>query len=266
MRARMTTRFLAATLAAILLVGAAGGAHAQLPDPFAEHLDRASYRLQNEQYEEALKELRAAYAIRQQPRLLLEMARVERRLGHAAQALDLYRRWRASGDPADEATQAEASAAIAALAPEVQPPAPAVPPLAYALTPPRLLRYEDRPRSGLVVGGAVLFSLSYSAAALSGGAFAALGGSSSGSSGNLSTAGGLLFIPFIGPFAAAGAYRSVGWSVPWAVVDGTAQLASLVMMICGRHLKEKVPVYGSRIHVAPYSVAGGGGVAVSGRF
>jgi len=261
----MTTRLLATALAALLAVStAASTARAQVSDPFAEHLDRASYRLQNEQYEEALKELRAAYALRQQPRLLLEMARVERRLGHAAQSLELYKRWRASGDPADEATQGEAVAAIEALSPLAPPPAPA--PTAWGLTPPRLLRYEERPRSGLVAGGAILFSVSYSAAALSGGAFAAIGGYDYGSQGNLRTAGGLLFIPFIGPFAAAGTYRETYWSVPWAVIDGTAQIASLVMMICGRHLKEKVPIYGSRVNVAPFSVANGGGVTVSGRF
>jgi hypothetical protein len=203
----MRTRLIATALTAVLVFAAAGSpARAQSADPFAEHLDRAAYRLQNEQYEEALRELQAAYALRQQPRLLLEMARVERRLGHAAQSLELYRRWRATGDAADEATQAEVNAAIAALSPEVAPPTPP-PSLAYALRPPALLRYEMQPRGGLVTGGAILFSLGYSAAALSGGAFAAIGGYDYGSDGNLRTAGGLLFIPFLGPFASAIAYR-----------------------------------------------------------
>jgi hypothetical protein len=234
-------------------------------DEYTDHLEAGARYISTDELRYAFVEYQAAYQLHQTPSLLLMLARIERRLGHVEKAIDLFRRWLASDDVDNAAARPEAQAAITELEKlRPPPPAPVVnSPFNWQLRP---VRIEKRPNTGLIAGGATLFSLSYGAAALAGGAFASVGGGCySSCSGNLSVAGGLLFIPFLGPFITSAALPQAAWGVPWALVDGTAQIAGLAMMIAGRRYLKDYPIYG-KVNIAPYAGSNTAGLSLTGRF
>ncbi|MCS6915988.1 MAG: tetratricopeptide repeat-containing protein, partial [Myxococcota bacterium] len=110
---------------------------------FREQYNRALAFYQARRYEEALAALEAAYAIRPDPRLLLNLGHACRRLGRNEEALEHYRRYQEqmpSLSPAEAAAVAEymalARRALARAAP-VQPPPQAITPAPTpAQTPP----------------------------------------------------------------------------------------------------------------------------------
>ena len=244
-----------ATLAVVLLCGAAREARA---DESQDHAGRAALLADHEQYRDALAELEAAYALRQSPSLLFEMARMHERLGDARRALESYERFLMADVSADTAKRADADAAVSRLRP----------------------RYERKPSRGLTAGGAVLFGAGYLAAVVTGSLFLAAGGNGCSSytignqppvyscpKGNLQIASGLLLIPGAGPFLAAFAYRGDPvWSLNWALVDGAAQAGGLLMMIYAAKHPGYVPVYGQAFQLAPFGGPRAGGLQAVGRF
>jgi hypothetical protein len=250
-----------------------GAATARAQDPFADHYERASALYAGEAYADALKEYEAAYALRQPTRLLFDLARTHRKLGNARNALAYYQKFLAAEPEPEPAMRAEADAACAQLAQLVPPPPAQVPapaltlPPGYVLQPVKLELRHDR---GLIGGGIGLLTAGYAAALITGSIFASFGNNGSGyssdSKGDLAAAGGTLIIPVAGPLISAFLYRDVVWSVPWALIDGGAQVAGLAMIIAGARVTKKVPVFSDRLRLAPYATNGGGGLLASGRF
>ncbi len=86
-----TSRFLISLVAlALVLATWPGAARARQQDAFQDHLDQAVSLYKGGQYEDAIKEFQAAYAMRQMPRLLLNLGQAHRKLGHAREALGYY--------------------------------------------------------------------------------------------------------------------------------------------------------------------------------
>jgi hypothetical protein len=120
-----------------------------------------------------------------------------------------------------------------------------------------------RARTGLVVGGAVLFGTTYLISALTGAA-----GS------DLSNCGcyGALFVPGVGPFIELGQSTTATGSL-LLVLDGVSQLGGIAMFIAGFAAPRTVLVrddYGSsqgfHIALAPIVAPGRSGMGVVGTF
>jgi tetratricopeptide (TPR) repeat protein len=81
-------------LSLVLLFGLFGlfapGALADKDDEMWKHYQRGLTSYKSGQYEDAIVEFRAAYLIKQLPRLLLNLGQAHRKLGHAREALDCY--------------------------------------------------------------------------------------------------------------------------------------------------------------------------------
>ena len=75
-------------------------------------------------------------------------------------------------------------------------------------------------------------------------------------------------MPVAGPFLSATLIREVYWSLPWAIVDGLAQVSGLTLTILGARDKRKVPVLLESLSVGPMVTPGGDGrgLVVGGRF
>lgn len=259
-------------------VGAEAAAAPCPADEASVRRARAQALAEGQHYREALVELQAAYAIRQEPILLLEQGRMFSRLGQIPEALDAYSRYLAAEiNPPAEARR-EASTEISRLSVWLTPSAvqrPLPPGLQLSAAPAQPLapvRYERRANGGLIAGGIAILSAGYTPALL----FASMGTglfSGSGSKSTLRSAvGWSLAVPVAGPFLSAllsfGDTRTFGasWVMPWVFLDGAAQVAGLAMIIAGARSKREVPVLGQQLKVVPYSQPGGGGVAVLGRF
>jgi hypothetical protein len=260
----------------IALLTVAGG-RAWAEETFSDHYDRAVAFAQNDQHSEALKELQAAYAIRQLPKLLYEMARAHHRLGNGKEAVDHYQRFLIADPTPDPAMKADAEAQLVALKRFLPPPTPVQAQPSFALPPGyapdmRLapIRYEWRHHRGMVGWGLALLNTAYAAALFTGISFATIGRSGFGNNndpaGDISAAGGTLIIPVVGPFISALVYRHVAWSLPFVLVDGAAQVAGLALTIVGARKKHKVAVLADNFRVAPYGTGDGGGLVVSGKF
>jgi hypothetical protein len=263
------------TIAFLLLFSVAVRAQ----DSFSDHYEKAQSLLQNAQYQAAVDELDAAYQLRQLPQLLYELGRAHQMLGHTAEASGFLKRYLAAemNPPADLRADAERRLQqLRALAAADAPPPPvAVDPRLHFGAQQLAVRYELRSDRPLIAGGAALFASSYLAATIAGSLFVGSSGGNNCSDSplannsgcfNTQAAGGVLFIPLLGPFISAGGAANPSWSVPWAMVDGMAQAAGLAMIIAGIRHKTKVPVYGDRINVAPVASASSAGVSFSGRF
>lgn len=245
-------------------------------DAFSDHYGRAVQLSEADQHLEALKAFEAAWAVRQLPKLLLMIARTHQRLGHAREALDHYQRYLVAERTIEPELRAEIDRDMAHLRTIVEParPAPPTPPAPG----PRLglggtdgvhlvpVRYVLRADRGLIGGGAALLASGYVAATIAGSLFLTIGDSSNDSSGSLSTAGGVLLIPVLGPFISAFIYRNPTWALNWTLVDGAAQVAGLAMIIAGARSKHKVPVFSEKLKMLPYASSQGGGLTVTGRF
>jgi hypothetical protein len=265
------------TGAALIWAAVALAPRAAFADEFQDHLDHATALAQGEHFKEALAELLAAYELRQSPRVLYMIAKAHQRLGDAKAALASYERFLAAfadGDPRYRADAQEQAAQLKhLLGKDVALPASPV----GAQQPEREgfeLRWEMKPNVRLMAGGGVLFGAAYAAAVITGGIFLepssstcyTYQGGPACPSGNLQVAGGTLLIPVLGPFIAALAYRDPVWSVPWALVDGVAQIGGFAMMVyAGQHPK-KVPVFAKSVLVLPYGTGRGGGLSAVGTF
>jgi hypothetical protein len=126
-------------------------------------------------------------------------------------------------------------------------------------------------RSGLIAGGIVLLSVGYTPALIMGGLMSVLDGPSG--------IGTSLFLPVAGPFLSGlcalsrcdnnflGSSGGQVWAWTWMLVDGSAQIAGLAMIIAGaRSRSGSGQSFLERVHILPYSTQSGGGVTVSGRF
>jgi hypothetical protein len=248
-------------------------ARARADDEFQTHYANAETLTAAEDYAGALKELAAAYQLKQPPRLLYEMARAHQKLGDGKQALELYRKYLVAEANPDPMVKADVDAQLKLLAALEPPPAPPV--IIQRVESPPLERmppfhYEVHHDRGLMAAGISLLATGYGAAVISGAIFASIGAPASGDgsdpAGNLAAAGGTLIIPVVGPLISSLVYRSTFWSVPWSLVDGAAQVAGLAMIIAGARVHKRVPVFTDRLFLSPYASAGGGGILASGRF
>jgi hypothetical protein len=229
-------------------------------DGFTEHYDRALQLIAADRYDQALVELNVAYSIRQLPKLLRQIAAAHRRLGHVQEAIAYDQRYLVAETDATAPERIEAHREIVELTPMAQALAP--PPGAAAPAPGVMyapVHYESRRNRGMIAGGASLLATSYTAALVSGAVFLAF---SSNSNSDFRTASGLLMVPLLGPFISSITYREVAWSVPWSVVDGTAQGAGLALLIAGAMSKRRVTVLGEHLQIVPT----GTGVLATGSF
>ncbi len=284
----------------ILSISLAGpAAHAS---EYQEQMAKGKHLTAQHDYREALKAYQAAYAIQQDSSLLIQMARLHMQLGEGREALDTYRRFLVAVPDADSALRQEAEQQIARLRalleppppPSMQLPSPAAPITAMStppFTPEQFATYlsvasehSERARikrrnTGLMVGGSVMFGVSYLAAFLSG---TLLFGDNyhcstytySGQSGyytdnnNCKIATGFLLVPGIGPIISGLVTPSVYWSIPWIFVDGAAQLGGLAMMIIAAHsnhtLSKKTGI--ANLSILPHTSATSSGIAIAGRF
>ncbi|MCH9682218.1 MAG: hypothetical protein K0V04_12340 [Deltaproteobacteria bacterium] len=105
MKARSHRRALAAVVAVLLPLGFAPVASAApevLSNPKARiHFERAQGHFDEQDYAAAIPELKAAYAVEPNPMLLYAWAQAERLAGSCSRAVELYRRFLATG-PGDE--------------------------------------------------------------------------------------------------------------------------------------------------------------------
>jgi hypothetical protein len=269
------------SVAGSFLIALALALPARADDDFTQHCDRASALSQNDQYTEALKELEAAYAIKQPPSLLYSLARVHRRLGNASAALGYYERFlTAESDPNPE-MKAQVEAEIVQLrhilGRDTPPPPVAPPPPRFEARPAlenpygndvRMMpvRYETHRDRGLIGGGAALLAAGYAGAVITGSLFLSFNCTDCSNNSVNTASAGVLLIPVLGPVLSGLIQLSAAWSLPWILVDGAAQVAGLAMIIVGARSVTKVPVYGDRLRVAPFALAGGGGLIVGGRF
>jgi hypothetical protein len=239
-------------------------------ESFSAHYDHAIQLAENDQYAEAIKELEAAYAVRQLPKVLYSLGKMHQRLGNAKEALSYFQRYLTAEVDAEPTVRGEVEREVIKLKHAVEP----TPPPQAPMLDPRMMGYPDlrlvpvrfemRSDRGLIAGGIVLLSTGYMGALLTGSLMLSFNNSSS--SGPSSTATGTLLIPVLGPFISGFAYLNSAWSIPWMMVDGAAQVAGLAMIIAGAKSKRKVPVFSDRLRVSPYATWDGGGVAVTGRF
>jgi|SRR5579871_5746670 len=148
-----------------------------------------------------------------------------------------------------------------------QQPPPGYPPYYYYPPPPpgwvpprQPIRYEERPRYGLLIAGAAVLGGTYLLSVT----FTAMADSCGFSNCNNDWP---MYIPLLGPFLEIGRLSSgdSGLSV-LLVMDGLAQVGGLVMMIAGGLTHHKVAVYADRVNVLPWATATGGGLLVSSRF
>jgi tetratricopeptide (TPR) repeat protein len=122
---------LLACLLGLTSVEAAADPPEVLHDPGAkQHFQRAQRHFDGEQYAEAIPELKAAYALEPDPLLLYAWAQAERLAGNCARAIELYRKFLATGPTPQQARLAETNVVDceASLGRAVPPPPPAVTP------------------------------------------------------------------------------------------------------------------------------------------
>jgi hypothetical protein len=203
------------------------------------------------------------------PKLLLELGRVERKLGHCKEALSYYQRYLVADPQLDDATRLVVLKEIAELQPLVaRDEAPRL-----NLEPPRTIsmHYETHHDRGLIAGGVTLLGTAYAGAFITGSIILdendrnSMNGYTSSNPTPNSAAAGTLLIPVLGPIVSAFCYLHPSWSLPWLMVDGAAQVGGLAMIIVGARIKRKVPVL-DRLNFAPYGTADGGGMRISGKF
>lgn len=257
------------------LLGSAASAQAEpavSPDPYQAHAARAEQLFRSEQYIEAIKEMEAAYSLRQVPQWLFALGQAHQRLGHASEARLHYQRYLvSSGLGGDSEQRREASQRLEELnrllgVPEPQQPvAPSFSPLPY--------RVEVRPHHrGMLAAGWSMLAVGYAAAFATGTAFAVIEGGSRSSS-SLGSAGGTLLIPVAGPVvSSAVAYNSIlYWGLPWLLIDLPLQVCGLALIIKGYTTPQKVVVPNTNldsgaVSFTPYLSPGGGGLSAAGRF
>jgi hypothetical protein len=257
-----------------------GEARTARADEYEDHVSKAMALSRAEQHRDALREWEAAYAVRQAPRLLYEIARSQQSLGLGTEAQASYQRFLTADRGEDAAARADAEAQLRRLRPldpprPVAAPQPSLPPMDGDI---RYIpvRYERRPNKGLMTAGIVLLSIGYGGAFVTGVTMTSLiGGTSSSSDRYLQNASGLLIIPIVGPLISSIYYPSVYrsdaaayWSLPWMMTSAPLQVAGLVMTVVGAldvRNRPVMPSFSQRVHIAPYATLGGGGLVAVGR-
>ena len=160
--------------------------------------------------------------------------------------------------------------------PPNQPPSSALPPgYAYPLGPPppgyvyvmpRLervpIRYEMKPRYGLIAAGAGVFGGLYVLTV----SLTALFDSTCGSPGNKCNTHWPMYIPILGPIIDIDNFLSSRSLIFPAVLDGLGQVAGISLLIAGAVTKQRVPVYADTVTLLPYGVRSGAGLAAVGHF
>lgn len=145
------------------------------------------------------------------------------------------------------------------------PPAPAY----YAPPPRTIVRYDLRPRYGLIAGGASILGVAWLSTALAGLIVSAANDICTIESGSTCTnAAWPLFLPVLGPFIELAYVQGPGTSTVRGllVFDGILQAGGLAMIIAGAVAKKPRPVYASSVQVAPLTVGSGAGLMAFGRF
>jgi hypothetical protein len=224
-------------------------------DDGTDHRERAAALRDAGMDREALVEWKEAYAVRQEPRLLYEMACAYQKLNLPRQASELFRRYLVAEPSLDDAIRGEVEARLHLLAGPKAPP----PPEAHGLPDGAQLvpvHYKTRARRSLLTGGILLLTLAYAPTVVVGALSSVLGGGA-----EVDT----LLLPVVGPFISALLVREAVWSLPW-ILDGIAQVAGLAMIISAARNREKVPVFGERLTVVPFADPRGAGLAAFGRF
>ena len=275
---------------------------AQVEASYRDQLLRAQELARAGRRSEALALFQAAYALKQEPGLLLEIARLQHGLGLGAEAIDHYRRYLIADPAAPAAFREEAARDIAqinallsgaplgagphdtALAPPTSlatPLPPGSPPPPVGLNEPVVLRRTHH--NGMIAAGWSLLSIGYAAAFATGLSMGLLWGGDCYSSGPYScstpnsAAGWTLLIPVVGPVissivAPATSRQAVTyglvWDLPWLLTDLPMQLVGLGLIIQGyktpQHYLSRKRL--SQLMVRPYSNPGGAGLVASGRF
>lgn len=146
-------------------------------------------------------------------------------------------------------------------------PYPTYPPGYVPPAPPTPIRYEMRPRYGLIIGGAVVLGVSWSMTALAG----ALVSDYCSSSIGCSDAVWPLYLPVLGPWVQMGYLHGAGTNTGRVMLafDGLVQAGGLAMLIAGAVAKKRVGVYALgpvKMQLSPYGASGGGGLYALGTF
>lgn len=239
---------------------------------YHEHIRRAKALYEDEQFTKALAELDAAYRLSPKPIVLYSMARAHQQLNHYREAYDLYQRYLAKEPNIPEQRRAQIQGYIIELtAAAQQERVREQGPDAFA----RPSSEERQPvvyrrSTGMLVTGAILLPVAYSAAAITGALGLAGASTLSGSysAATISTARwalGSLLIPVAGPFISAGIVQDLTWALPWAFIDGAAQVTGLALIIAGSRPR-KVLREEPQAMVLPYSSPSGSGLVLVGTF
>lgn len=239
---------------------------------YHEHIRRAKALYEDEQFTKALAELDAAYRLSPKPIVLYSMARAHQLLSHYREAYDLYQRYLAKEPNIPEQRRAQIQGYIIELTAAAQQARVREQGLdAFAQSSSEEKRPTVYRRSmGMLVTGSILLPVAYSAAAITG-ALGLAGSSSlagSYSEATISTARwalGSLLIPVAGPFVSAGIVHDVTWSLPWAFIDGAAQVTGLALIIAGSRPRRVVREEPQAM-LLPYSSPSGSGLVLVGTF
>ncbi|MCS6915128.1 MAG: hypothetical protein RMK29_13920 [Myxococcales bacterium] len=149
---------------------------------------------------------------------------------------------------------------------------PAYPPPTYATPMPRrvVVGYDLRPRYGLIAGGAVMLGTLWLISSIAGLATVAANDicNIERSAAGCPTAAWPLFVPLAGPFIQMAYLSGPGANTARVLLafDGAIQLGGLAMIITGALVRKRVPIYAGRMQIAPYTLAGGGGLMGQIRF
>lgn len=132
-----------------------------------------------------------------------------------------------------------------------------------------LVRYDTRPRTGLIIGGSVLLGVTWLSSVLAAGIVGAINDACTIDNGSSClTSAWPLYLPVVGPFIQLGYVQGQGLATArtFLVIDGLLQAGGLAMILAGALTRRQVPVYAGRVQFAPSLLGGGAGLAAMGRF
>ena len=167
--------------------------------------------------------------------------------------------------------------------PQAQPYSPAQP---YPGTPPaftptqRSVRYVNRPRTRLIIGGAVTLGISWGLTSLLASSYSdslysydvyAHPNSITSSGNSFGYASELwpLYIPVLGPWIEMGYLHGTGSQLGGTLLafDGLVQAGGLALIIAGAVTHTRVAIYArNNLQISPLTLNGGSGILVGGRF
>ena len=214
------------------------------------------------QYREAAQQYEAGYALDPDVVILERLAEAYRRAGDPNRAAEIDARIAAARGQAPPA----AYAPPAYVAPS---PLPTAPVYTYH-------RPQQKAGQGLINAGVGLLVAGW-AMGIVGGAITMGATYATNASSSWYGAGGMLFIPIVGPFATSAYHSEIYWSAPWAVIDGGMQLAGLALVIAGACVRASARSHPQRANsaasakplpftLAPYSNREGAGLLLRATF